>query len=523
MSPILPNRPSSVRHRLFWGFGAQGGAILLRIVQQLALVPILIHVWGTDLYGEWLVIFSAASSLSIVDFGLQIYFGNALLIAWSKGDAAGFRRLFSNAAFLYAVILALALLALATASAVVSWPELLATRLLSPEAAVATTFILALVTLALVPFGLVTSLYRVHGDYSRGTVVSITAEALRGLGICAVVWFGGSPLAASFVSLLVAALFWAGVLLDLRRRYGPLPLGMTAPTPAELRTTVTRSAMYLASTVVTPVIVNAPVLLLGTLLAVPAAVVAYTTARTFTGLVRQVVNQFCHLIGVEMTRQLAAGDRARVIRIYAGAGRLIGGMAGLLGGFTLIAAPAFLRIWTRGQVPFDPWLIGAFVATVILTAPAYVGQMLYTYNNKPGILVAAQGGYAAATVVFCLLLIRGYGAAGAAIGTGVAELLTVGLLMPYAAAKEIASPLRGFFLRSYAAAGAAFLLGYGVGWALDAALVAATLLGLVALAVLWSAVVAMPAFFLVLDPQERHWLREAAVRYASRLRIAVGT
>jgi O-antigen/teichoic acid export membrane protein len=479
-------------------------------------VPILIHGWGTDLYGEWLVVFSAASSLSIADVGLWTYFGNALLIAWSRADTVGFRRLFTNATFLYAVIVGLAFIALAIASAFVSWPALLATRLLSPTAAVTTASILALTTLVLLPFGLVTSFYRVHGDYSRGTVMSIMVEALRGLGVCLVVWFGGSPVAAAGVNLAVAVLFWAGVLLDLRRRYGPLPLGMSVPTSAELRLTVTKSSLYLASTVVSPVIVNAPILLLGMLLSSPAEVVAYSTARTFTGLMRQIVSQFSQLIGIEMTRQIASGDRVRLSRIYAGAGRMIGGIAGLLGGFTLVIAPSFLRIWTRGQVAFDPYLVCIFVATVVLIAPATVAQMYYIYNNKPGILTAAQVGYGVVTMVLCLLLIHNYSAAGAAAGTGLAELLTIGAILPFTAAKEISfSPVR-YFCLSYGTAVACFAISWIVAIAAAALIMDRSFIGLTELGVLWTGIIVTPAFFLILERDERGWILQVIKQFLIR-------
>jgi O-antigen/teichoic acid export membrane protein len=212
-----------------------------------------------------------------------------------------------------------------------------------------------------------------------------------------------------------------------------------------------------------------------------------------------------------MTRQAALDHHARLQRLFAGAGRMIAGMAGLLGGLTLVIAPAFLRLWTHGEVAFDPWLVGAFVATVMAMAPAQVALMLYQYNNKPGVLVVAQGGYAAGTLILCLLLINGFSAAGAAAGTGLAEFLSIGLLLPIAAAREIAAPLLAYYARSYGAALAAFMLGYAVGQGFDAWLNAQSLLGLAMLAALWSAVVAVPAFFILLDPPERVWIR----RYAS--------
>jgi len=38
-------------------------------VIQLAGVPILLHLWGTRLYGEWLIVFANPAYLSMTDLG----------------------------------------------------------------------------------------------------------------------------------------------------------------------------------------------------------------------------------------------------------------------------------------------------------------------------------------------------------------------------------------------------------------------------------------------------------------------
>jgi O-antigen/teichoic acid export membrane protein len=252
---------------------------------------------------------------------------------------------------------------------------------------------------------------------------------------------------------------------------------------------------------------------------VSSAVVAYSVSRTFTGFVRQIVTQFCHPIGAEMARQAAISDRVRMRRVFMGAGRLVGGTAGLFGGFTLVVAGPFLHIWTRGEVAFDPWLIGAFIATIILMAPAQVALMIYQYNNRPGILVIAQGAYMVGITALCLLLIKDFSATGAAAGAGIAEFLSIGLLLPYAATKEVSVSLWSYFTRSYAAALGAFVLSYGVARGWNTVLDVHGLVGMIELSMLWAAVITVPAFFLLLESQERQWVLEnVGERYAKLYR-----
>lgn len=495
-----------VRKRLFWVFGAQSAAILLRIVQQIILVPVLIRYWGPALYQDWIIVFSATSSLAILDLGMQIYFGNAMLLAWSRQDLRAYRRYFATVMGLYAVVLGVAATLLVGTTAVFSWPMLLGIRAIAASSVLWIAGILALASFILIPFGVVMSVYRAHGDYGRGTGIAVIAEALRGFGICTVAILGGSLEAAAWIYLIVAVVFWIGVALDQRHLYGDLSFSLALPNASELREAALRSSLYLAPTLTTPAVMNGPILLLGLLGALPGSVVAFTVSRTFAGFARQLVLQFCHPIGSELARQQAIGEQQRLQRLYSGAGRMVTGMAGLLGGLVMVAGAPFIHIWTHGEVAFNPSLVGAFVAATILTAPAQVAQMLFTYNNRPGVLVAAQIGFAIGTLALCLLLIPYFSASGAAWAATVAECLSLGLILPRAAARQVGLLVVRYFWTAYLAGGAAFALSYAVAKCLDRAISANSLLTLLILGMIWSAIMAAPSFFLLLASDERRWL-----------------
>lgn len=499
-----------VRRRLLWTFGTQSLAILLRVAQQIALVPVLIRYWGTDLYQDWLILFSASGFLSILDLGMQVYFGNALLIAWSHRDVGAYRRHLGIAMCLYSIVLTLGALVLLTSTAFVSWPTLLGASAMTAAAAIRTAGLLSLATLLIIPFGVVMAVYRAHGNYSRGGFIVITAEALRGFGIILVALLGGAPAAAACVYLSVAIVFWIGVLLDQKRCYGEFSLSLALPSRQEAREALVKSAMYLVPTITTPVVMNGPILLLGALSSVPGAVVAYTVSRTFVGFARQVVVQFCQPVGAELTRQEAVGQSDRLRRLLMGIGRIMTGMAGVLGGFTLVAGATFIRIWTHGEVLFDPWIIGAFVATILLIAPAQPPLMMFHYNNRPGLVVFSHAAFATATVILCLLLIGRFAAFGATLGTGLAECAAVGFFVPYVAFRRIDAPLAPYFARCYMSGALAFSVSFGVARGVATVLPADDLIGLVRLGLVWVLVVAVPAFLILLDREERLWFGRAA-------------
>jgi O-antigen/teichoic acid export membrane protein len=452
---------------------------------------------------------------------MQIYFGNAMLIAWSRGDIRAYRRYFATAMGLYTAILTVAIVLLVVLSGLYSWPALLGTRVLAAHAVLATSGLLAAATLILIPFGLLGAIYRAHGDYGRGTALAVIAEAVRGFSVVAVVWLGGTTVMAASVYLVVAILFWLAVLIDQRQRFGEFSLSIAIPTLSEAKETVVRSSLYLAPTIATPLVLNSPILLLGALGALPGAVILFSTSRTLTGFVRQVVLQFCHPIGAEMARQYAVRDFDKLRTLFVSAGQMVGGIGGLMGGFTIVAAAPFIRIWTHGAVAYDPWVVTAFVVTIVLTSPAQVALLFYQYNNKPGLMVAVLGSYAVAAVVFCLALIRGFSATGAAVGIGLAECLTTGWLMPVVAGREIGLSAWRYLLRSLSVAAAAFAVSFAIAFELARLLKTESLIDLIVLGAIWTALVAAPAFYLLLTVRERTWIVERIVPRLGQIETAV--
>ena len=60
---------SSLRGRLSRGLGAQGFSQVVQILIRLGEVPLLLHFWGTQLYGEWLMLTAIPAYLAIADGG----------------------------------------------------------------------------------------------------------------------------------------------------------------------------------------------------------------------------------------------------------------------------------------------------------------------------------------------------------------------------------------------------------------------------------------------------------------------
>lgn len=97
-SAPAPTQATSVRRRIVYGRGANAFGQLVTIIVQLVGVPILLHAWGVQLYGEWLILFAIPAYLSMTDLGFTQCAANDMTARVARGDRAGALAVFQSLA-----------------------------------------------------------------------------------------------------------------------------------------------------------------------------------------------------------------------------------------------------------------------------------------------------------------------------------------------------------------------------------------------------------------------------------------
>src|SRR5690606_11680167 len=62
---------------------------VIKVADQLLLVPFFIHYWGADYYGEWLTLTIVPATLALADFGFGSAAANTFLLRYARGDKQG--------------------------------------------------------------------------------------------------------------------------------------------------------------------------------------------------------------------------------------------------------------------------------------------------------------------------------------------------------------------------------------------------------------------------------------------------
>ena len=477
----------------------------MRIVQQIVLVPFFLHTWSVDRYTDWLLISAAVAFYSIFDGGMQPYFSGLLQERMVQGDRHGFDRAARIAGFCYGLVIATALVATAVAGLFVDWPTFLGINTLSAGDAYVTMVLMATNALVTLPFGVAGSLYKAQGEYDRGILVAagnLVVQILIQLAMLAL----HQPPAILAAGNLAGSLFaWAAVSLDQRLRYGPLPWGIALPTPAELQMTVKQCLYFTAQPVTTWLIVQGPVLILGQL-GVPAATVAFTTARTLVGVSRQLTLQLASPFGYELSVLMLRDERARLRRLLENAATIVGIIGGLLAGFVVVAGPPVQALWLREQVHLDVSLAVAFAVPIAFTASSQLFQLVLVFSNRPQLTAYSVIGYAVLGLVFAAALEPFFGATGVAAGLGVGEVIAMVIYLPSRTLAMIGlSDLaiqRTSLLRTAMAMG----LSYAIARIVAMIISPSSTLQLIGFGILWVISAGLGTFFVLLKPGERSLL-----------------
>ncbi|MGY2933670.1 hypothetical protein ACVWZ6_003272 [Bradyrhizobium sp. GM6.1] len=106
-------KTSSLRSRLALTFSAQIYNQFVTVGVQLALVPVLLHLWGTERYGVWILLSAVPTYLTFADLGFTMAAKNVMTIKVAEGNRTGalitYQSVFMMLNFVIAAVLLLLL------------------------------------------------------------------------------------------------------------------------------------------------------------------------------------------------------------------------------------------------------------------------------------------------------------------------------------------------------------------------------------------------------------------------------
>lgn len=370
---------SHLESRVRRASSAGGANVLMFVTFQLASVPVFLHVWGAEVYGDWIVLFTVPAYLGMADLGMQSAVGASMTMLTAADDHELAREQFTAYLTVCTVLAATLAAAIATAIWLLPLREMLSIDELS-RMSFRTTFgaLSAYAVLSLFA-GAASAGYRSGALFHRGL------WAVTGLRTVEYTWIvasvaGGAPPGTVAVGLLACRLLGTAWLVkDLGRSVPWLSLGLGRRV-SSLRPLIWPSLSYLGFPVGN-LMLNQGVLLAVSHRGGPVMVVAVNTCRTLSNSIYQLNGIFNTALSPEYSTAIGRQDLALARRLrdgHVGLAILSSLIIAILLG--LVNKP-LLAVWTDGSIVADPELFLPLLLAAILDSPWYAMSTIPDASN----------------------------------------------------------------------------------------------------------------------------------------------
>ena len=410
--------------RLLAGFGLSGVIIVVTLIAQILLVPILLTQWGDVVYGEWLTLTNLASSLSIMNLGVQSYVCNLLISSYVKNETEKGTQLLQSALLLYipfAGISLLAVIAFGFSPALLSWmkvnqiPGLHGHLILVVYGSLATYSIFG---------GLLLSLFQVTRQMPRQLAYGLLERVIILYSPMLVVLFGGQPLHAAITTVVLFCVLIIFEMRDVWRR-SPFSIGLSKANWRLSRSFIKPGLTFFAVSLAALMVSTGITLILANQ-AGGQAVALFATTLLMVNFVRTLVNQGMNVLWPEITGAAALqDDPARLSRWYLLILKTVSAfMLACAVGISLLGRDV-LNFWTRGEISVDPLLILLLAIYLAVHAPVLVSSVFGLSLNRQADLLKVQLTASVITLGLGGIFVATYSVKGAAMALIFGQVIIV--------------------------------------------------------------------------------------------------
>jgi len=491
----------------------------LAFVDRFILVGLLVRAWGPWLYSDWVVLGAAAGLLSIFEFGLGIYFGNAWQQATATDERPRFVRLVKVSIACYLAIVGVLTFVTLTFVLLGEPTRVLAIQALPPSDTRLVFALLAASSIISILRGSISQVYRGVGQFARGTIVTAVPTALYLAGAVVAVPLGASLVGLALLHVLCDVAGALYLVFDLRRRVPDLNLMPSYPRREEATDILRFTRWNLVLMGAPVVLLHAPVLILGFVGVTGGALVGFVLLRTLANYLRTVASLVSIATAVEMVALLHKGASEQLKGTLAMTGRAISALISAMCVGVLLLGRDFIVLWSGRRDLFDSSTMQLLLLSAVSAAVSGPLWSLFMLANKPRPAAIAVLGQLGLTLAGCALLASPLGIAGVAAALLAGEILGSLVLVPMMGRHHFGIDLWRY-LGACAVAGAA-----AASWSMMVLLVAIWLvgaqqpLGFVACTIVFAAIGLTPVVLASLPRSTRILLMNrlglSASRYAS--------
>lgn len=357
----------SRKSRILSGISANVFGQFVTVCVQLAGVPLLLHYWGVQYYGEWLLLFTLPAYLGMSDLGLGTVATTEISMSVARQDYEHARRIFRGA---FACITAFGLVICSAFTLAVqlfpvhSWLKL--EKIPAADLSISLTLLTWYIFFAIF-LTLLLGAYRTVGRYARGMVISNVFRLLEFSAMLGTVVYGGGAVAAAAAFLSVRVVYAGFVWFDIRDKAPWLRLEKFSwewPVVRRLLpSSLSMMAVYAGQNFVTQGLVTIIGVTLGA-----TSVVLFSTVRTLCNFAKQVIGVVNLSVFSEYSISTGNQDVSAIRRLHARAVQATVGLTFVSTAGLKIFGPLVLAFWTKNQVVADEPFFTLYLCYILINS-----------------------------------------------------------------------------------------------------------------------------------------------------------
>jgi len=393
---------------------------IVRVLEQLLLIPLFLHEWGVAYYGEWLTLSIIPSVLALSDLGIGTSVGNAFTLHYVSGSKKSAADVIKSGLYITSCIIALVIVLIFIIMSIGKSIDLFDYTYVDYRTLLITIIFLMLSRLIVFYTHIAGGFYRATRKAALGKMIQ-SGYAFFNIGVTAICLFMGLKMdgvaVALFVNSIVFTCFYylyGRCLVDFDRYKGIynhfIAKDIFKKGLGYMSDSVWQSIYYQGSTFVVRVVVGVE------------SVAMFNTIRTICRSVSQLYGITNESIYPELQYEYGRGNLQVVRRVFCFA-VIVSMMLGVLGGIILaIWGLDLYNWWTHSMidVPLNIWYL--FVIGIVLNSVWWTSTVIYRIVNNPYHYAIAGVAFSIASVLISFSLAHIYGLMGVVIGAVLFDL-----------------------------------------------------------------------------------------------------
>lgn len=433
----------SLKANIFKNGLASGLQKVVRVLEQLLLVPFFIKAWGGAYYGEWLTLTIIPSIMVFSDLGFGTSAANRFLLLYASGDKQGAANTAKSGVFIISIVVVAGIALSGTLILILDQFHVFEKSLIERYDAIWALLFLMIARI----INFYNQFYESYFRAARKASLSMNLQSIYSILIIilsiGVLQVGGGVVEYALANLIVSVIFNPIYNWKARQTLGLYKTHQGAISNIEVKGIMKNGFGYLLSPVWQAIYFQGTTFVVRLTLG-PMAVTIFNTVRTLARSVNQIFNMISLTVFPELQFEIGAGNLEKARKLF----RLV-----FIGVFFLSIVCLFFlyffglwfyNIWTSKSLNPPEGMWNVFIVGVAFNALWWIGTIIFQAFNKPYYFTIPSVIISIISVFFTYILSLKYGLTGAAIGAFILDFVLAFYILPMGC-KLLGQPILGLF------------------------------------------------------------------------------